>query len=83
MRLHSSEVEEKGKSKKMKKKTKGLREKTKEELLSLLEEKRRDLLRYGMELAAAKLKNVKKISRIKKEIARILTIIKEKEIGKN
>lgn len=65
----------------MNKKVKHLREKNKEELLSLLEEKRRDILRCRMELVTAKLKNVKKISQIKKEIARILTIIDSSDGG--
>jgi len=65
----------------MKKKLGELRGKTKTELLKLLAKKRQEQVLGKMEQSALKLKNVKKISQIRKEIARILTLIKEKEIS--
>lgn len=65
----------------MKKKIKELREKTKGELLRLLEKKRQELVRYRMERAGLKLKNVKRACQIKREIAQILTLIREKEMS--
>ena len=55
-----------------------IRKKTKEELekeLKELKEKQGDIL---FKLAANKLKNVREIRNIKKNIARIMTILKEK-----
>ncbi len=57
-----------------------LHEKTKEELKKLLEEERLSLVKLRMDLALGKTKNVKAPARKRDKIARILTIIREKEI---
>ena len=57
-----------------------LREKTRKELLALLEKKRKELLKRKMELKVGKLRNVHLPSLIRKDIARILTVLKEKEL---
>jgi len=54
--------------------------KTIQELKNLLKEKRNELFSIKQELAQKKLKNTKSVFWKKKEIARILTIIKEKEL---
>lgn len=56
-----------------------LRQKSKNELQKLLEEKRLRLAQLRFDLAAGKIKNVREIRKIKKDIARILTLMKEKE----
>lgn len=55
-----------------------IRKKTKEELKKLREEKEERLRILRFDLSAGKLKNVREIRAIKKEIARILTLLKEK-----
>jgi large subunit ribosomal protein L29 len=59
-------------------KPKLLRNKTPEELQKLLKEKREELFKLKLDLKARKLKNVKMIGETKRDIARILTILKEK-----
>ena len=56
-------------------KAKELKEKSSEELQKLLREKRENLRQFRFELAQGKLKNTKKIKNIKRDIARILTMI--------
>ena len=60
-----------------------LRKKSKTELEKLLREQRERLrdLRFG--LASGKIKNVREIRKIKKDIARILTLLIEKKCQKN
>ena len=53
-----------------------LRQKTKQELESLLKDSREKLRQLYFDLSAGKVKNVREVRRIKKEIARILTLIK-------
>jgi len=55
-----------------------LRQKSKEELEKLLKEKRERLRVLRFDLVAGKLKNVREIREIKKDIARILTLLIEK-----
>jgi len=57
-----------------------LRKKSKSELYSLLAELREKKKKLKIDLASAKLKNVKEISKVKKDIARILTILREMEL---
>lgn len=52
-----------------------LRQKTKEELQKLLVDSREHLRNLKFDLASGKVKNVREIRNIKKDIARILTII--------
>lgn len=59
-------------------KTEELRKKTKEELEKLLAEKREKRVKLRFDLKTGKVKNIREIREIKKDIARILTILKEK-----
>jgi len=59
-------------------KAKELREKDIEELKNLLGKQREKLLKTRFQLAMGRLKNVREIRKIKKDIARILTILSEK-----
>lgn len=59
-------------------KIKELRQKTEKELQDLLIEKSHRLGQLKFDLASKKLKNVKQIKELKKEIARIKTIINNK-----
>lgn len=56
-------------------KIKELREKTENELNHLLKENREKLRQMKFSLAANQLKNSREISKIKKETARILTLL--------
>lgn len=56
-----------------------LRLKTKAELEKLLQESREKLRVLQFDLVAGKVKNVREIRQIKKDIAKILTLSKEKE----
>jgi large subunit ribosomal protein L29 len=53
-----------------------LRQKTKQDLEILLRDSREKLRQLYFDLSAGKVKNVREIRKIKKEIARILTLIK-------
>ncbi len=57
--------------------------KTVQELRKMLEEKRNELFQLSQDLAAGKLKNTRSIFHKKKNISRILTILREKELSKN
>lgn len=59
-------------------KIKELRQKEKSELKALVKKKRSELLDFKFKLNKGKTKNVKEGKNIRKEIARILTIIKER-----
>lgn len=50
-----------------------LKQKTKEELKKLLQDNRENLRQLKFDLASGKVKNVRDIRKIKKDIARILT----------
>jgi large subunit ribosomal protein L29 len=56
---------------------KELRQKKKEELQKILMDDREKLRTLRFDLAAGKVKNVREIRRIKKEIAKILTLLKQ------
>jgi len=56
-----------------------LRQKTKEDLKKNLEEKREKLRQFRFNLESGKVKNVREIRETKKDIARILTTLKEQE----
>lgn len=53
-----------------------LRKKSKEELQKILKDNREKLRQLRFDLSAGKVKNVKEIRNLKKEIARILTLLK-------
>ncbi|MBZ1345080.1 MAG: 50S ribosomal protein L29 [Candidatus Nealsonbacteria bacterium] len=57
-------------------KTKELRQKSKPELQKLLQTSRESLKQLRFDLVLAKVKNVREIRKIKKDIARILTLLK-------
>lgn len=59
---------------------KDLREKTNEELRALLEEKRKDLVNFRLKLITGVVDNVRMGREIRKDIARILTILREREL---
>jgi large subunit ribosomal protein L29 len=63
-------------------KAKELREKKIEELEKILKEKREKLKNLKLDLIQGKLKNVREIRETKRDIARILTILKEKTCQK-
>ena len=52
-----------------------LRQKSKEELQKILKDDREKLRQLRFDLAAGKVKNVREVRKIKKDIARILTLI--------
>lgn len=58
-------------------KAKELRQKEKNELGALLEKKRSELFNFKFKLTKGKTKNVKEGKNIRKEIARILTILSD------
>ncbi len=53
-----------------------IRQKSKEELTKMLSQNRNRLLSLRFDLAGGRVKNVKEIREVKKDIARILTLIK-------
>lgn len=57
-------------------KIKELRQKTKDELNQFLKEKKERLCQLKFDLASGKVKNVREIRMVKKDIARILTILR-------
>ncbi|MCD6283873.1 50S ribosomal protein L29 [bacterium] len=61
-------------------KAKELRQKTIKELQELLQEKRKRLSQLKFDLSLRKLKNTREIREVKKDIARVLTILKVKDI---
>jgi len=54
-----------------------LRQKSKTELQKILQSSQEGLRQLRFDLAAGKIKNVREIRKIKKEIARILTLLKQ------
>ena len=53
-----------------------LRQKSRKELQRILFDKREKLRQLRFDLASGKVKNIREIRKIKKEIARILTLLK-------
>jgi len=56
-----------------------LRQKSKKELQKLLSEKREKLRSLRFDLVSGKVKNVREIREVKKDIARILTILHQEK----
>ncbi|OGZ23756.1 MAG: 50S ribosomal protein L29 [Candidatus Nealsonbacteria bacterium RIFCSPLOWO2_01_FULL_41_9] len=54
-----------------------LKQKSQEELAKILQDSREKLQQLRFDLSAGKVKNVREIRSIKKEIARILTLLKQ------
>jgi large subunit ribosomal protein L29 len=62
---------------------KELRQKSIDELKNIVSEKREKLRQLRFDLAAGKVKNVREIRKIRRDIARILTVLKEKSSENN
>jgi len=60
---------------------KELREKTREELNEELNELKAELFRLRFQHATSQLENPMRLKQVKKDIARVKTIIREKELG--
>lgn len=58
-----------------------IRNMTTEELLKLLEEKKRTLMSLRFQSALGELRDFSQIQKTKKDIARIKTILRERELG--
>ena len=56
-----------------------IKNKSKNELENLLLTKREDLRKFRFGTSSHKVKDVKAVNKVRKDIARILTILKEKE----
>jgi ribosomal protein L29 len=59
---------------------KNLKTKQKKELRKMIDEKKRDLTKSLSELKAGREKNFKKPKSIRRDIAQILTVVREKEL---
>lgn len=57
-------------------KTRELRQKSQEELEKAMQEKRNHLLSLRFDLSGGRVKNIKEIREIKKDVAKILTLLK-------
>lgn len=55
-----------------------LQNKTKEELITILDDLKAKLLQFNFELGEKRLKDFSQVGKTKKNIARILTIVKQK-----
>ncbi len=62
-------------------KIKELRQKSKKELSNLLKENRRKVGQLQFDLASKKLKNVRQVRELRRDIARILTLLNIEENG--
>ena len=60
-------------------KTKEIRQKSKKEIGQTLQSLREKARQLRFDLSAGKVKNVKELRGVKKDIARILTVLKEQE----
>ena len=58
-------------------KAKELRQKAKDELAKLLAEKRGRLLNLRIDLAGGRVKNIRELRETRKDVARILTLMKQ------
>jgi large subunit ribosomal protein L29 len=59
-------------------KVKELRQKLKDDLKKILQDDREKMRQIRFDMSSGKVKNVREINKIKKDIARILTILNEK-----
>lgn len=59
---------------------KELRKKEEKELLKLLDEKRKELVKHRLDRKVGSLMNGSEITKMRREVARILTVLKEKEV---
>jgi len=58
-------------------KVKELRQKSKDDLNKILQQEREKMRQIRFDMSSGKVKNVREINKIKKDIARILTILNE------
>lgn len=66
---------------KRKEKLKDFKKMKREEILSLLNERREFLRQFYFDLTAGKIKNIKQIRETKKDIARLLTILNQSKLA--
>ncbi len=57
--------------------TKEIKQKSEEELKNILSKKRKDLQEVRFNISSGRVKNIKELRNLKKDIARILTILNE------
>ena len=57
-----------------------LKQKPKEELLKILQDSRERLGQLKFDLSSGKVKNIREIRQIKKDVARILTLFSQKHV---
>jgi len=57
-----------------------LKQKSKEELLKILQDSRERLRQLKFDLSSGKVKNIREIRQIKKDVARILTLFSQKHV---
>ena len=57
-----------------------LKQKPKEELLKILQDSRERLRQLKFDLSSGKVKNIREIRQIKKDVARILTLFSQKHV---
>jgi large subunit ribosomal protein L29 len=62
-------------------KAKELRDQTDDELATLLETKKRELMNLRFQLAMNQLDNTNKMTMVKRDIARVKTIMTERQLG--
>ncbi|HOQ32328.1 MAG TPA: 50S ribosomal protein L29 [Candidatus Hydrogenedens sp.] len=60
---------------------KDLRDKTNEELIALLEERKKELINFRLKLVTGVVDNVRAGRLVRKDIARIKTILRERELS--
>jgi len=65
----------------MKMQAKDLRDKTNEELIALLEERKKELINFRLKLVTGVVDNVRAGRLARKDIARIKTILRERELS--
>ncbi len=64
-------------------KTSDIREKSHQEILEGLEDSKRELLNYRFQWQAGEIRNSAQYKQIKKDIARLKTVLREVELGIN
>lgn len=62
-------------------KTSELRQKTNNDLKQMLQDKQRALATLNFDLASGKVKNIKQVREARRDIARLLTLLRESELN--
>lgn len=60
-----------------------LRQKDKAQLLKLVREKKKELVKEAADIGLGRAKNVKAVRNLRRDIAQLMTILREKEIIEN